>query len=76
MEQRLSMLCTLGGAQAIGRSRGGLTTKLHVVVEALGNLARWRLTAGRAADVTEAEPLLEGIPAEASLPAKPTARKP
>jgi transposase len=59
------MLCTLGGAQAIGRSRGGLTTKLHVVVEALGNLARWRLTAGRAADVTEAEPLLEGIPAEA-----------
>ena len=49
------------GPQAIGRSRGGLTTKIHALVEALGNLARWRLTAGQAADVTEAAPLLAGI---------------
>ena len=53
------------GEQAIGRSRGGLTTKIHALVEALGNLARWRLTAGQAADVSEAEPLLEGVPAKA-----------
>jgi transposase len=53
------------GAQAIGRSRGGLTTKIHALVEALGNLARWRLTPGQATDVTEAEPLLEGISAGA-----------
>jgi hypothetical protein len=30
-------------------------------VEGLGNLARWRLSAGQAADVSEAEPLLAGI---------------
>jgi transposase len=53
------------GDQAIGRSRGGLTTKIHALVEALGNLARWRLTPGQAADVTEAEPLLEGVEAKA-----------
>jgi transposase len=53
------------GAQAIGRSRGGLTTKIHALVESLGNLARWRLTPGQAADVCEAEPLLAGIPAQA-----------
>jgi transposase len=56
---------TREGSQAIGRSRGGLATKIHAVVEALGNLARWRLTAGQAVAVTEAEPRLEGIPAEA-----------
>ncbi len=33
------------------------------MVEALGNLARWRLTA-EAADVSEAEPLLEGVPGQ------------
>ena len=49
------------GPQAIGRSRGGLTTKIHALVEALGHLARWRLTPGQAADVTEAAPLLAGI---------------
>ena len=53
------------GAQSIGRSRGGLTTKIHALVEALGNLARWRLTAGQAADVTQAEPLLDGVAAKA-----------
>jgi transposase len=51
------------GRKAIGRSRGGLATKIHALVEGLGNLARWRLTAGQAADVSEAEPLLAGIAA-------------
>ncbi len=32
-------------------------------MEGLGNLARWRLSAGQAADVSEAEPLLAGIAA-------------
>jgi transposase len=49
----------------MGRSRGGLTTKIHALVEALGNLGRWRLTAGQMADVSEAQPLLEGIQAAA-----------
>lgn len=35
------------------------------MVEALGNLARWRLTAGQVADVQEAEPLLKGVDADA-----------
>jgi transposase len=34
------------------------------LVEALGNLARWRLSAGQAADVSQAEPLLEGVAAQ------------
>jgi transposase len=53
------------GPQAIGRSRGGLTTKIHALVEALGNLARWRLTPGQGADVSEAAPLLDGVVTEA-----------
>jgi transposase len=35
------------------------------LVESLGNLARWRLTPGQAPDVSEAEPLLEGVSAAA-----------
>jgi transposase len=35
------------------------------LVEALGNLTRWRLTPGQRADVSEAQPLLEGIQADA-----------
>ena len=35
------------------------------MVEALGNLARGRLTAGQEADVTPAEPLLNGVAAQA-----------
>lgn len=34
-------------------------------MEALGNLARWRLTLGQAGDVTEAAPLLAGVVTEA-----------
>lgn len=49
----------------MGRSRGGLTTKIHALVEALGNLGRWCLTPGQMADVSEAQPLLEGIQADA-----------
>jgi hypothetical protein len=39
------------GPQAIGRSRGGLTSKIHAVVDAWGNPVRWLLTgsAGKAA---------------------------
>jgi transposase len=49
----------------MGRSRGGLTTKIHALVEALGNLARWHLTPGQAADVSEAASLLEDVAADA-----------
>jgi transposase len=45
--------------QALGRSRGGFSTKLHVVVNGLGLPVDLRLTPGQAADITQAETLLE-----------------
>jgi len=51
------------GAQALGRSRGGLTTKIHVVVDAIGRLIQGRLTAGHVHDVTQAQPLPQAAPA-------------
>ena len=48
------------GKQAIGRSRGGLTTKIHALVDALGNPVELILTPGQAHDLTCAEALLEG----------------
>lgn len=55
------------GPQAIGRSRGGLTSKIHAVVDALGNPVRWLLTGGEVADITQAKALLDGLNAEAVL---------
>jgi transposase len=53
--------------QAIGRSRGGLTTKIHVLVDALGNPVDVRLTPGQAHDLTCATPLLEEADPEALI---------
>ncbi len=52
------------GAQALGRSRGGLTTKIHVVVDAIGRLIQGRVSAGQVHDITQASALLEGVPAK------------
>src|SRR3984893_18741628 len=49
------------GAQAIGRSRGGLTTKIHALVDALGNPVELMLTPGQAHDLACAEPLIESV---------------
>ena len=46
--------------QALGRSRGGFSTKVHVLVDALGNPLDFILTGGQVADVTQAKALLEG----------------
>ena len=53
--------------EALGRSRGGFTTKLHAVVDALGNPLSFVLTPGQRADVKEAENLLEPYDPEAVL---------
>jgi transposase len=53
--------------QAIGRSRGGLTTKIHMVVDALGNPLAFSLTGGQVHDITQAETLTAEIQAEALL---------
>ncbi|MDZ5649428.1 IS5 family transposase [Nitrospirillum sp. BR 11828] len=50
-----------GADQAIGRSRGGLTTKIHAVVDALGNPVAISLTAGQVSDFSQALPLLAKI---------------
>jgi transposase len=47
--------------QALGRSRGGFSCKIHVTVESLGNPLRVRLTAGQRHDSTQARALLEGF---------------
>ena len=51
----------------MGRSRGGLTTKIHAVVDADGLPIRLLLTAGQAHDSTVAAELLEGLPKGATL---------
>lgn len=55
------------GEQAIGRSRGGLTTKIHVLVDALGNPVELMLTPGQAHDLACAELLLENVDPNALL---------
>ena len=49
------------GAQAIGRSRGGLTTKIHALVDALGNPVEVMLSPGQDHDLTCAEALIEAV---------------
>ncbi len=53
--------------QALGRSKGGFTTKIHVMCDALGNSLNFILTGGQAADVTQAYTLIEGIRATYAL---------
>jgi len=48
-------------AEALGRSRGGFSTKIHVACDALGNPLEIALTPGQAGDCPQAEPLLERI---------------
>ena len=50
--------------QAIGRSRGGLSTKIHMAVRGLGCPVRFMLTAGQKGDAPQAAALIEGLPAE------------
>src|SRR3984893_18430262 len=50
--------------QALGRSRGGLSTKIHMAVRGLGCPVRFTLTAGHKADEPQAAALIEGLPAE------------
>ena len=44
----------------MGRSRGGFSTKIHVLVDALGNPLKFTLTSGAAGDNPQAIPLLAG----------------
>jgi transposase len=58
--------------QAIGRSRGGRTTKIHAVVDGRGRPLAFRITPGQRGDTPVARDLLEPLP-PASLCAGDTA---
>ena len=49
--------------QAVGRTKGGLNTKLHAVVDPRGHVAKLLLSAGNEADISHAQAVLEGVPA-------------
>lgn len=51
----------------MGKSHGGLSTKIHSAVDALGNPARLLLTLGQASEYGQAEALIEGLTFEAVL---------
>ena len=53
--------------QALGRSAGGLSTKIHIMSDGLGNPLDFTLTAGQVADVTQAPILVEGTRATYAL---------
>lgn len=65
---------------AIGRSRGGLTTRLHAVVDAIGLPLRLHPTPGQYGDRPQAEALLSGLQgvghviADAALRRRPATR--
>jgi len=51
--------------EALGRSKGGFTTKIHALVDALGNPIKFILTSGQRNDITQAKSLsatVEGVP--------------
>jgi transposase len=48
----------------MGKSRGGLSTKIHAAVDGLGNPVRLLLTAGQVSEHTQAEALIEGFRAD------------
>jgi putative transposase len=56
---------TVAAREGLGRSRGGLTTKVHAACDALGNPLRLLLTPGQRNDLTQAEELLDRYEADA-----------
>ncbi|MGL4190158.1 MAG: IS5 family transposase [Sphaerotilus sulfidivorans] len=49
------------GPQSIGKSRGGWTTKLHLVAASACDVVTWSLTPGQAADGPEGRRLIEAM---------------
>ena len=47
--------------EALGRSRGGFSTKIHALVDALGNPLKFILTPGQRNDITQAELLTQDV---------------
>lgn len=47
--------------QALGRSKGGFSTKIHALVDALGLPIRFTLTPGQSSEINQAPELIKGI---------------
>ena len=47
--------------EALGRSKGGFSTKIHAQVDALGNPIKFILTAGNRNEITQAKRISEGV---------------
>ncbi len=47
--------------EALGRSKGGFTTKIHALVDALGNPLKFILTPGQRNEITQAEVLTKNV---------------
>lgn len=56
--------------QAIGRSRGGLTTKIYVICDAFGNPVELDITQVQDSDTFQIESLLEKVDPDAFLAGK------
>ena len=52
---------------SLGRSRGGLTTKIHALVDAQGRPIKLTLTAGQMSDIASAADVIEDLPEGAML---------
>ena len=50
--------------EAVGISRGGLSSKIHATVDGLGNPIRFRITAGQDSEYGQANALIDGFSAE------------
>ncbi|BCI66438.1 hypothetical protein AAJCM20276_10620 [Acetobacter aceti] len=53
--------------QAIGHSKGGMTTKILALTDALGNLVRFRLMPGQRFDSVEVPSLIDGLEFDAFI---------
>lgn len=53
--------------QAIGRSKGGLTTKVLALTDALGNLIRFKFLPGQRSEITGVYDLIDGLDFDALL---------
>src|SRR6476620_6009874 len=60
--------------EALGRSRGGLTTKIHVAVDGRGRPLSILLTPGQAGDNPQLLPLLDAISVNLPGPGRPRKR--
>jgi len=65
--QHSTVAITKRDAESIGRSKGGLSTKIHTVVDALGNPIDFVLTPGQACDLDGSDELLPKIEAKTVL---------